>query len=161
MERYSAASEDRARPLRLDARIPGLDGPRGIVPPPSSRICLAVSAHCATARDCDIARAILDSIRIGPATRDEAIALALARYPELARYRGAGLPPHAIEAARDASGGWLLGFIRSGSGVPGILDARCLAVTRFGEVRQTGILRRPANAVVRRLDLAACRPAAT
>jgi hypothetical protein len=160
MDRYAETSQDGGRRLfRLDARMPGLDLARRSAPSAASQTCLAISAHCLTSRACDIARSILSTIRIGPATREEAIAVALANYPELERYRTTDLPPHSIEAVRERSGGWLLGFIRSGSGLPGILDAQCLRVSRFGEVEQVGMFRRPPNAIVRRLDLASCRPA--
>jgi hypothetical protein len=46
----------------LDAMFTDLDGPAG-VQPPQGRICLGVMAQCATGRDCDVARAILDTIR--------------------------------------------------------------------------------------------------
>jgi hypothetical protein len=48
----------------LDALFRGVDGPRGVTPPRGEK-CLRVHAECATARDCDEARAMVSTIRFG------------------------------------------------------------------------------------------------
>ncbi len=89
----------------------------------------------------------------------EAIDAAIAEHPELAAYETTDLPPSLVESERVASG-WNLGFIRRGSGLPGILDAKCYAVSDEGVVTESGEYSRDASSPVESLDLATCQPAA-
>lgn len=160
IDRYSDTAEDGRPVYRLEARMNGIDRPRRSAPSAPSRACLTVFAECASAGDCDVARSIVSTIAVGPVTRDEAIGRILAEQPELADDRNSALPPRRIETERSPAGDWRVAFIRSGSGVASILDAICFRVSRFGDVESSGLFRRPANADVRRLDLATCAPKA-
>lgn len=71
----------------------------------------------------------------------EAVALLIDQYTQLEQYQNTNLPPSSIESKQTADG-WNLGFIRRGSGLPGILDATCYFVdnnkniTSIGEYKQ-------------------------
>jgi hypothetical protein len=69
-------------------------------------------------------------------TRESAIGLVKAKYPELVGYPSDGLPPRSI-GSEDSSEGWYLAFIQNGSGRP-ILSARCFLVSDEGNVTPTG-----------------------
>ena len=157
IERYADRAEDGRSVERLEARMHGTDLPPGSAAGTSYRECLTVHAECAAARDCDVAEHIVATVRLGPTTREAAIAAVLAEHPELAVYRTASLPPHTIETERGASGEWGVAFLRSGSGRHTIFDARCFRVSRFGEVAPSGSFRRT-DRDVRDLDPHSCRP---
>lgn len=157
IERYADRAEDGRSVERLEARMHGTDLPLGRAAGTAYRECLTIHAECAAARDCDVAEQVVPTLRLGPTTRDAAIAAVLAELPELAVYRTASLPPHTIEAERDSSGEWGVAFLRSGSGLPTIFDARCFRVSRFGEVTPAGTFRR-AGRDVRDLDPRTCNP---
>ncbi len=157
IERYADRTEDGRRVERLEARMHGTDLPRGSAAGAAYRECLTVHAECADTRDCDVAEHVVSTVRLGPTTREAAIAAVLAEHPELAVYRTASLPPHSIETERDASGEWGLAFLRSGSGIHSILHARCFRVSRFGEVTPAGSFGRSGRDV-HDLDPRTCRP---
>lgn len=52
----------------------------------------------------------------------------IAVYPELAEYKNTDLPPSSIKTQK-AVDGWYVGFIKSGSGIPGIRTAKCYHVS--------------------------------
>ena len=151
IERYAARADDGRRVERLDAWMHGTDLPQG------SPVCVAINTECAAARDCDVAEQIVATVRLGPTTREAAIAAVLAVHPELAVYRTASLPPHTIETERDPSGEWGVAFLRSGSGRHTIFDARCFRVSRFGEVTPAGYFGRTDRDVLD-LDPRSCQP---
>ncbi len=78
-------------------------------------------------------------------------------HPELAAYRTTSLPPSSIET-KDAPDGWYVGFIQSGSGVPGILNAKCYHVTAAGGVTLVGAYPGGSGKIVERIALATCAP---
>jgi hypothetical protein len=156
VERYAERAENGRGVARLEARMHGTDLPPGSAAG-TSRECLTIHAECAAARDCDVAERVVSTVRLGPTTREAAIAAAIAEHPKLAVYRHASLPPHSIEVERDPSGGWRLAFLRSGSGINSILDAQCYRVSRFGEVTPAGAFARSGRDV-RDLNLETCRP---
>jgi len=61
-DRYRREGED-APPERVRALFSGLEYPRGARPDGRRPVCLAVHATCATDRDCDIARAVVSTVR--------------------------------------------------------------------------------------------------
>lgn len=71
----------------------------------------------------------------------EAIEAILVEYPQLAVYQTTDLPPSGVES-KQGQDGWYVGFVRRGSGVPGILDAKCYfvhndkTITVIGEYTQ-------------------------
>lgn len=158
IDRFAEAGESGRRVYRLEARFRGLEHGRRTSPATPTSSCLTLFAECASAADCDVARAVVSTIAFGPATREEAIAAVLARRPELAVYRTASLPPHSIEAERGPAGDWRVAFIQSGSGIDSILYAECYAVSPSGAVELSGTFRRPPDRLVRRLDFARCIP---
>lgn len=71
----------------------------------------------------------------------EAIEAMLVQYPQLAIYQTTDLPLSSIESKQNEDG-WYVGFIKRGSGVSGILDAKCYyvnnnkTITSIGEYKQ-------------------------
>ena len=90
-------------------------------------------------------------------TKEEAINTVIATYPELASYRTTSLPPSSIEAEQGA-GGWHTAFIQSGSGVPGILNAKCYQVTEERKVIVTGEYVRQGDKPAYSVVLETCKP---
>lgn len=89
-------------------------------------------------------------------TEKEAIDAILAEYPQLAVYQNTDLPPSSIESKQNG-GDWYVGFIRRGSGVPGIVDAKCYylnneTVTSIGEYSQGN------SGAVDAINLETCKP---
>lgn len=90
-------------------------------------------------------------------SKDEASNLVIAQYPALAEYRTTSLPPSSIEGIETADG-WQLAFIQRGSGVPGILNAHCFAVTHDKQITALGQYIRPGDAFAENVDFATCKP---
>lgn len=89
-------------------------------------------------------------------TEEEAVDAILAEYPQLAVYQNTDLPPSSIES-KQSGDAWYVGFIRRGSGVPGILDAKCYSldnktITPIGEYRQGN------SGTVDAINLETCKP---
>jgi hypothetical protein len=90
----------------------------------------------------------------------EAIALIQEKNPELKGYPSDNLPPKTIDSVQTATG-WLLGFYTLGSGLPGILSAKCYAVTTDGTITKTGQFSANGKGGPDRLDLSSCTPGTT
>ena len=90
-------------------------------------------------------------------SRDQAINEAIAKYPELAAYKTEALPPSSIEAKKSGQI-WYLGFIQSGSGVPGILNAKCYQVINAGSVAPVGRFTGEPDKVAESIKLETCSP---
>lgn len=90
-------------------------------------------------------------------SKEEAINTVIASYPELASYRTTSLPPSSIEAEQGV-GGWHAAFIQSGSGVPGILNAKCYQVTDERKVILVGEYTRQGNKPAYSIALETCTP---
>lgn len=69
-------------------------------------------------------------------TREAAIGLVAAKYPELASYPSEALPPRTI-ISESSLEGWYLAFVQNGSGRP-ILSARCFKAVMDGTVVPSG-----------------------
>lgn len=87
----------------------------------------------------------------------DAIAAVIARYPELAAYKTTSLPPSSIEAEM-APEGWYVGFIQTGSGVPGVLHAECYRVSTNKEVTSVGKFTGQSDKTARSIILKTCTP---
>lgn len=88
----------------------------------------------------------------------QAITLAQKQVPELAEYSLDTLPPKRIES-RETETGWLLGFFMEGSGVKGILSAKCYAVSKEGKVEETGSYQADENVPpAEKIELSNCVP---
>lgn len=90
-------------------------------------------------------------------TSSEAVALVQKQVPELASYPSENLPVKSIET-KDTDTGWLLGFYTEGSGVKGILDAKCYAVSKEGEVTETGSYQADNTPPAEKIELSNCTP---
>ena len=90
-------------------------------------------------------------------TKEDAIQVAIGKYPELSAYQHTDLPPSSVEA-QQAGDGWYVGFIQRGSGLPGILNAKCYHVTTDSRIDMTGQFQKSAEAVVDALDFVTCTP---
>ncbi len=91
-------------------------------------------------------------------TEKEAIAEMLAQYPQLAVYQNTDLPPSSIESKKAGQDGWYLGFIRRGSGVPGILDAKCYYMSNAKIATLIGEYNSTSSSVVDFINLETCEP---
>ena len=89
----------------------------------------------------------------------DAIETILVQYPELAVYQTTNLPPSSIESTQSA-GGWYVGFIRRGSGVQGILDAKCYFVNSNKTITSIGAYTQGNSDVVENIDLETCKSVA-
>ena len=87
----------------------------------------------------------------------DAIQAVIAAHPELEAYKTTSLPPSSIEA-KPAPDGWYVGFIQSGSGLPGILHAQCYQVSSASNIEQIGQYFRGNDPEVASIDLATCTP---
>ena len=90
-------------------------------------------------------------------TEDRAIDAVIAQYPELAAYKTTSLPPSSIETKKGTDG-WSVAFVQRGSGMPGILEARCYRVRTDGTVAATGHYARNENIEVDTIKLEDCTP---
>lgn len=90
-------------------------------------------------------------------SQDAAANAVIAHYPGLAAYRTTSLPPSSIEG-QQATDGWNVAFVQRGSGLPGILTARCFHVTTEGAVAESGTYARGSGQAVERVDLGSCIP---
>lgn len=90
-------------------------------------------------------------------TEDEAIEEMFKLYPQLTEYQTETLPPSSIKAKRSPNG-WYLGFIKKGSGVPGILEAQCYHITNDKYVTSVGTYVRDASTAVNNIRLESCTP---
>lgn len=88
----------------------------------------------------------------------EAIDAVLVLYPELAVYQTTDLPPSSIES-KQGSGGWYLGFVRRGSGVPGILDAKCYYLDNNKTIISIGEYQQGNSGAVEVINLETCESA--
>ena len=86
----------------------------------------------------------------------EAIDAILVQYPELAVYQTTDLPPSSIESKQTADG-WYVGFIRRGSGVPGILDAKCYYVNNDKTITSIGEYIQGNSGAVDGINLETCK----
>jgi hypothetical protein len=69
--------------------------------------------------------------------KEEAINAVIAAHPDLAAYKTTSLPPSTIKATQTGDT-WFVGFIQSGSGLPGIVHAECYRVAANNEVVAVG-----------------------
>ncbi len=90
-------------------------------------------------------------------TKEEAVSLVQAKYPDLQNYPSENLPPKQIDTFRGTDG-WFLGFETLGSGLPGILSAECFHVTNTKEVISTGEFQAGGTSGPDGLELDTCRP---
>ena len=90
-------------------------------------------------------------------SKEEAINTVIASHPELASYRTTSLPPSTIEA-EEGVGGWHTAFIQSGSGVSGILNAKCYQVTDERKVIVVGEYVRQGDKPAFGVALETCQP---
>lgn len=90
----------------------------------------------------------------------QALGLLISERPELAAYQNTSLPPSSIES-KQASEGWYFGFIRKGSGIPGILDAKCFLVKNNKNITMVGEYAKQGNTVVDDVVLETCQPIQT
>jgi hypothetical protein len=90
-------------------------------------------------------------------SKEEALSVILTKYPELATYATTDLPPSSI-VTKESPGGWYVGFIRKGSGVPGILDATCYFVDSERTITHTGSYEREGMEIAEDVILETCTP---
>ena len=90
-------------------------------------------------------------------TQEDAINAVIKLHPELASYRTTSLPPSSIEAKETAEG-WYVGFIQSGSGIPGILNAKCYQVRGGKNVVSVGTYVKQNDKTVQSIALDTCSP---
>lgn len=90
-------------------------------------------------------------------TQEEAVSVVIGAYPELGAYRTTSLPPSSIEVKK-AVDGWDVGFIQSGSGLPGILNAKCYHVTPAKNTTLIGEYSRQGDKTVESITLETCTP---
>ncbi len=93
-------------------------------------------------------------------TAEQAISIAQEKYPDLKEYPSENLPPKRIET-KDVEDGWLLGFYTEGSGLPGILSAKCYRVTDSEKITLAGEFNAGGTAGPRALNLATCKELST
>lgn len=93
-------------------------------------------------------------------TQEEAISVVIEKYSELGAYRTTSLPLSSIEAKK-VSDGWDVGFIQSGSGLPGILNAKCYHVTVSKNATLIGEYSRQGDKTVEGITLETCTPVFT
>ena len=89
----------------------------------------------------------------------EAIDTILIQYPELALYQTTNLPPSSIESTQSADG-WYVGFIQRGSGVPGILNAKCYYVQSNKTITPIGEYVQGTSGAMENINLETCMPSA-
>lgn len=90
-------------------------------------------------------------------TREDALTTLYEQYPELIAYETTSLPPSSIVAEEQESG-WYFAFVREGSGLPGILDAKCYRVTDTREIVLVGEYTRAENTIAREMNVTTCAP---
>ena len=90
-------------------------------------------------------------------TQEAAINSVIELYPELAIYKTTSLPPSSIEA-KETSEGWYVAFIQSGSGLPGILNAKCYQVYNSKSVILVGAYIRQGDEIAQDIVLETCKP---
>lgn len=90
-------------------------------------------------------------------TQKEAVDAIIKLHPELAAYRTTSLPPSSIETKQGAEG-WYVGFIQSGSGVSGILNAQCYHVVSPKNVIIIGTYTREPDRQTEKIALETCQP---
>ncbi|QQR64499.1 hypothetical protein IPH92_02940 [Candidatus Kaiserbacteria bacterium] len=88
----------------------------------------------------------------------EALDAILVQYPQLAVYQTTDLPPSSIES-KQSRDGWYFGFIQRGSGVPGILDAKCYYLKNDRTITLLGEYKRGNSSAVDFIDLETCESA--
>lgn len=88
---------------------------------------------------------------------DEAIMIVQEIYPELRTYPSDNLPIKRI-VSESSPKGWLVGFNKEGSGLPGILKAQCYFISKYGEISLTGEFAAKGMGGPVGLDLATCSP---
>lgn len=90
-------------------------------------------------------------------TQEDAIHSVIELYPDLAAYQTISLPPSSIEAKQTTSG-WSVGFIQRGSGVVGILNAKCYQVSDTGNVVLIGTYLGQGGQIAQQIELETCEP---
>ncbi len=78
-------------------------------------------------------------------------------YPELEAYKTTSLPPSSI-VTKQLGTGWYVAFIESGSGIRGILTARCYRVSETTRVEQVGTFTAQGGQTAERMQLETCSP---
>lgn len=92
-----------------------------------------------------------------PLTENEAQVAVINKYPELAAYKTTSLPPSRVQT-KSGDDGWYVAFIREGSGIPGILDAKCYHVGNQRDIAFIGEYTREADVVAESIMLETCKP---
>lgn len=91
-----------------------------------------------------------------PLTEKEAVVSVINQYPELREYQTTSLPPSSIKT-QAGDEGWYVSFIREGSGIPGIIDAKCYHVGHQRDIAFVGEYKRENNnQVVQAVNLKTC-----
>jgi len=96
-----------------------------------------------------------DSEQVNILSEKEAIAEMIVQYPQLAVYQKTDLPPSSIESKQGADG-WYLGFIKRGSGVPGVLEAECYYIDNDKTIILTGEYKQEGSGTVNFVNLENC-----
>jgi hypothetical protein len=82
----------------------------------------------------------------------EAVDVVVALYPQLSQYQNVNSPLATIETNQTLAG-WSLGFIIRGSGLPGILDAKCYSVGNNKIVTSLGEYKKEDSVIVQAINL--------
>lgn len=90
----------------------------------------------------------------------EAIDLVVAQNPQLSQFQNINSPLATIEAKQTLAG-WYLAFITRGSGLPGILEAKCYGVDNNKIVTFNGEFKKESSAIVEGINLETCKPILT
>ncbi len=88
---------------------------------------------------------------------EEALNIVLKEYPNLAKYQTTDLPPSSIES-KQTPDGWYFGFIQSGSGLPGILNAQCYFLNNNKNITLVGEYKKDITEKVESIVLETCKP---
>ncbi len=88
---------------------------------------------------------------------EDAVESIIGLYPELEAYKTTSLPPSSI-ITKQLGTGWYVAFIESGSGIPGILTARCYRVSETTRVEQVGTFTAQGGQTAERMQLETCSP---
>ncbi len=88
---------------------------------------------------------------------EDAVETIIEVHPELETYKTTSLPPSSI-ITKQLGTGWYVAFIESGSGVSGILTARCYRVSETTRVEQVGTFTAERGQPAERMQLETCSP---
>jgi hypothetical protein len=98
-----------------------------------------------------------DSTPLNTVSESEAINSVVVQNPELVKYQNTSLPPSSIESKKTISG-WYLGFVTKGSGIAGILDAKCYFMKNDKSITLIGEYVRDPSLIVTEINLETCKP---